>query len=345
MKYNDWKLINDYEAARNYFCEPWKKVAGKEVNEFVLNSFGIKLEDLFLPIRSSNYILQDILIAQHTGEVKNLVSHFSCSLCNGLLKNTIMVKWCLHRYCDHCINRWLRLGNKSCPKCGVKIQHRRQLRKERIISGLMQIIYGKFYADPKENKVPNSLDENIINDNESDRNVDSKMMEFLNISDVEYELDYDKPKQQKTRMRQKKTPYNSSIGSLLVGNNEDKLKDGYYEAFLVCINQNLSPAVCSMARELSKRPLKLSLNMTSYEAGIVLAKKLIRDVLGTGNIQFIIQNLSFVRDGEFYPALSTTPLTEVSRNVTEGKGPNVIRYLLSNTLFSMCERAEGGYSM
>lgn len=70
-----------------------------------------------------------------------------------------------------------------------------------------------------------------------------------------------------------------------------------------------------------------------------LAERLIQDVLGTYDVQALISDLSFVREGEFWPATSGVPLPEVCRAVTESLGPTVLRYVLSDRLFAACERA------
>ena len=42
--------------------------------------------------------------------IKALNVEFTCPVCLGILRNTMTVMECLHRFCSECINKSLRLG-------------------------------------------------------------------------------------------------------------------------------------------------------------------------------------------------------------------------------------------
>ena len=50
---------------------------------------------------------------------------------------------CMHRFCQECIEKYLRLGQKECPKCRVKVSSRRALRPDPAFDKIIQ----KFYPD------------------------------------------------------------------------------------------------------------------------------------------------------------------------------------------------------
>ncbi|KAH9376900.1 hypothetical protein HPB48_002785 [Haemaphysalis longicornis] len=58
-----------------------------------------------------------------------MLSDFKCPVCLGLLKNTMTTE-CLHRFCQDCIVKALRTGNKECPTCRTKLKSKRSLRPD-----------------------------------------------------------------------------------------------------------------------------------------------------------------------------------------------------------------------
>ena len=61
-------------------------------------------------------------------QLKLLADEFHCPVCLGYIKNTRIVKECMHRFCDECIEKCLRIGKKECPQCRIHIPSRRSLR-------------------------------------------------------------------------------------------------------------------------------------------------------------------------------------------------------------------------
>ena len=48
---------------------------------------------------------------------------------------------CLHRFCQDCIETYLRQGQKECPKCRVKVSSRRALRADPAFDKMIQTFY------------------------------------------------------------------------------------------------------------------------------------------------------------------------------------------------------------
>mmetsp|Transcript_28541 Transcript_28541/g.60498 ORF Transcript_28541/g.60498 Transcript_28541/m.60498 type:complete len:302 (-) Transcript_28541:883-1788(-) len=75
-------------------------------------------------------------------QLKVLGPEFHCPVCLGYVKNTRIVKECLHRFCNECIEKCLRIGKKECPQCRIHIPSRRSLRPDTNFDELIKSIYG-----------------------------------------------------------------------------------------------------------------------------------------------------------------------------------------------------------
>ena len=75
-------------------------------------------------------------------QLKVLGSEFHCPICLGYIRNTRIVKECLHRFCHDCIEKCLRVGKKQCPQCRIHIPSRRSFRPDTNFDQLIQSIYG-----------------------------------------------------------------------------------------------------------------------------------------------------------------------------------------------------------
>ena len=71
-----------------------------------------------------------------------LSPEFHCSICLSYIKNTRIVKECLHRFCNDCIEKCLRIGMRECPQCRIHIPSRRCLRPDKNFDDLIKMIYG-----------------------------------------------------------------------------------------------------------------------------------------------------------------------------------------------------------
>lgn len=81
-----------------------------------------------------------------TLQVRSLNAELTCPVCLGILRHTMTVMDCLHRFCDGCITRALRLGRKECPTCRLKCKTKRNLRADPAVDGLVR----RFYSDVEE---------------------------------------------------------------------------------------------------------------------------------------------------------------------------------------------------
>jgi len=72
-----------------------------------------------------------------------LNAELTCPICLSIVRSTHTFMECLHRFCQECIEKYLRLGQKECPKCRVKVSSRRALRADPAFDKLIQ----RFYPD------------------------------------------------------------------------------------------------------------------------------------------------------------------------------------------------------
>ena len=66
--------------------------------------------------------------AMITTPLRPLSLEFTCPICLRLMRHTMLVMECLHRFCSECIQKCLRVGKKECPSCRIHIPSRRSLR-------------------------------------------------------------------------------------------------------------------------------------------------------------------------------------------------------------------------
>jgi len=59
------------------------------------------------------------------GALKNL----TCPICLSVLSTTVTAP-CLHRFCQDCIEKWLRVGKPNCPECKAAIPSRRSFKRD-----------------------------------------------------------------------------------------------------------------------------------------------------------------------------------------------------------------------
>ncbi|KAL7425709.1 hypothetical protein ACHAXH_000261, partial [Discostella pseudostelligera] len=105
--------------------------------------------------------------AMVTIKLKTLDPDFQCPVCLGYLKTTRIVKECLHRFCNECIEKCLRSGMKQCPQCRIYIPSRRSLRPDTNFDELIKKIYGDVSSLEKYEEEENAqLNKQSIMNNE-----------------------------------------------------------------------------------------------------------------------------------------------------------------------------------
>eukprot|EP00698_Gefionella_okellyi_P023324 TRINITY_DN7935_c0_g1_i1.p1 TRINITY_DN7935_c0_g1~~TRINITY_DN7935_c0_g1_i1.p1 ORF type:complete len:309 (-),score=53.15 TRINITY_DN7935_c0_g1_i1:36-962(-) len=80
----------------------------------------------------------------------------TCPVCLGLLDKPVAVMECMHRFCEDCISKSIRVGKKECPACRVKCASRRSLRSDPAFAELIATLYPN-REDFDAGLVPNAL--------------------------------------------------------------------------------------------------------------------------------------------------------------------------------------------
>lgn len=111
------------------------------------------------------------------------------------MQDPVNVKTCLHKFCNKCIERYIRVEKKECPTCRTAIGSRRLLRKD---TKLREII---------ERLIPNLEDYQLYEQEEVQRNIKTirkseshiaKMREMQKRKEQQYRAEIEERKEQKT---------------------------------------------------------------------------------------------------------------------------------------------------
>jgi len=62
-----------------------------------------------------------------TSSMHQLLHAFRCVICWSTLKKPMVVRECMHRFCEDCIGKSLRMGRNECPVCRVFVPSKRNL--------------------------------------------------------------------------------------------------------------------------------------------------------------------------------------------------------------------------
>ena len=73
--------------------------------------------------------------------LSHLNVELTCPVCLGIIRNAMTVMECVHRFCEACITKCLRLGKKECPSCRVKCVSRRSLRRDPNFDAIVRKVY------------------------------------------------------------------------------------------------------------------------------------------------------------------------------------------------------------
>eukprot|EP01083_Nonionella_stella_P039289 106863_1 len=85
--------------------------------------------------------------------VRRLNSDLTCPICLCIMRKTVAVTACMHRFCSNCIETSLRLGKKECPACRSKCVSRRNLRRDETFDKLIQTFYPDLESAEKQQDV------------------------------------------------------------------------------------------------------------------------------------------------------------------------------------------------
>lgn len=67
---------------------------------------------------------------------------FLCPICAGYMKKTVLVRQCMHRFCERCITDSISRAKRECPTCRIKIKSRRDWSRDERFDQLMEGILG-----------------------------------------------------------------------------------------------------------------------------------------------------------------------------------------------------------
>ncbi|CAH0522408.1 unnamed protein product [Peronospora belbahrii] len=68
--------------------------------------------------------------ATKTLSMRQLNADLTCPVCLGIIKETMVVMECLHRFCRQCISTAIRHSKRECPSCRIHIPSKRSLRPD-----------------------------------------------------------------------------------------------------------------------------------------------------------------------------------------------------------------------
>ncbi|TDH70478.1 hypothetical protein CCR75_000369 [Bremia lactucae] len=79
--------------------------------------------------------------ATKTLSVRQLNADLTCPICLGIIKQTMVVMECLHRFCGECISTAIRQSKRECPSCRIHIPSKRSLRPDANFDALIRKIH------------------------------------------------------------------------------------------------------------------------------------------------------------------------------------------------------------
>lgn len=74
-------------------------------------------------------------------DVRGLNHELQCPVCLSVMRETMTVMQCLHRFCSGCISKALRFGKKECPTCRVRCPSMRHVRPDPLFDALVAAVY------------------------------------------------------------------------------------------------------------------------------------------------------------------------------------------------------------
>ena len=69
---------------------------------------GFTLWDLHQPVRRVETTAREVTLKKRA-----FISEFHCPICMSILRKTKVVMSCLHRFCEECIDKCLRMNNNE----------------------------------------------------------------------------------------------------------------------------------------------------------------------------------------------------------------------------------------
>ena len=79
---------------------------------------------------------------QCSSQVRQVLHAFRCVICLSTLNNPKAVRECMHRFCEDCIEKSLRMGRNECPFCRVFVPSKRNLAVDTSVEHLIANVLG-----------------------------------------------------------------------------------------------------------------------------------------------------------------------------------------------------------
>ena len=87
-----------------------------------------------------------------TPTVAALLGQLHCAVCLNVLDRTVAAP-CMHRFCQECIEKWLRVGRRDCPECKRHVHSRRSFKRDERIDAMIGCLIAQAYSDPSHGHV------------------------------------------------------------------------------------------------------------------------------------------------------------------------------------------------
>jgi len=83
---------------------------------------------------------------QVSGYVGDLLQTLRCAVCLEVLERAVAAP-CMHRFCQECVEKWLRVGRHDCPECKLHVQTRRAFKRDTRMDVLIQSLIAEGQLD------------------------------------------------------------------------------------------------------------------------------------------------------------------------------------------------------
>ncbi|CAI5724282.1 unnamed protein product [Hyaloperonospora brassicae] len=84
--------------------------------------------------------------ATKTLSMRQLNADLTCPICLGIIKETMVVMECLHRFCRTCISTAIRHSKRECPSCRIHIPSKRSLRPDATFDAFIATVHPNLEA-------------------------------------------------------------------------------------------------------------------------------------------------------------------------------------------------------
>ena len=64
-----------------------------------------------------------------TGYAADALEELRCAVCLGYVEQCVTAP-CMHRFCQGCVEKWIRIGQLNCPECKQPVKTRRSFQRD-----------------------------------------------------------------------------------------------------------------------------------------------------------------------------------------------------------------------